>query len=313
MTRTQSVLGVTLLAQCALLALLWSGSGRSGAGEPVALLPQLESTTAGRIEITGDEGKTLHLARVEGAWTLAEADGYPADASKVDGLLSDLKEIRVRRPVVTSSRYHEALKVTEADAERRIRIYPEGGTDPVADLLVGSSPNYGATHVRLAGADDVYEVRDLRTYDVRPDPGSWIERKLVDVAAEDVTGITIRAGSTTVVLARTDGTWRMTEPAGAADASKVDTWLRGVVGILASEPAGRADKPELGFDDPAAVVELTRTKDGASDTLILRVGATAPGEEGQRYARRDGASHAVTLSSWDAEKLLTKKADDFRS
>ena len=311
MTRTQSVLGVTLVVQCALLALIWPWSGRSGAGEPRALLPELESATAGRIEIRGDEGKTLNMARAQGTWTLSEADGYPADASKIDGLLSDLKQIRVRRPVVTSSRYHDALKVTEAAAERRIRIYPEGGDAPIADLLVGSAPNYGATHVRLAGADDVYEVRDLRTYDMQPDAGSWIDRKLVDVAAEDVTGITIRAGSTTLALTKTDATWSMTTPARKADGSKVDTWLRSVVGILASEPAGRSDRPELGFDDPAATVELTRTKDGATETVVLRVGAAVPGSEGQRYARKDGASHAVTLSSWDAEKLLTKKPEDF--
>jgi len=312
MTRTQWILGGILLVQCALLALVAPWSQRSNAGTPRPFLPALEATTPGRIEIRGDEGKTLNLAREQGVWTLREADGYPADTAKVDTLLSDLKKIQVRRPVVTSSRYHATLKVTESDAERRIRIYAEGGDDPVVDLLVGSSPNYGSTNVRLAGDDAVYDVRDLRTYDIRPDAGSWIDRKLVDVAAEDVAGISIRAGSSTISLAKSGDAWSMTSPAGEADASKVDTWLRGVIGILASEPAGKSDKPELGFDAPAATVELTRTKDGATDTIVLRVGAEVPGSEGQRYARRDGASHAVTLSSWDAEKLLQKKPADFK-
>jgi len=312
MTRTQWILGGVLLAQCALLALVSPWSGRAGAGEPRPLLPALEATTPGRIEIRGDEGKTLNLAREQGSWTLREADGYPADAAKVDDLIADLKKVQVRRPVVTSSRYHDTLKVTESGAERRIRVWAEGGDDPLVDLLVGSSPNYGATHVRLAGDDQVYEVRDLRTYDVRPDAGSWIDRKLVDVRAEDVSAISIRSGSTTIALVKTGDAWAMTMPAGDADASKIDAWLRGVTGILASEPAGKADKPGLGFDAPAATVELTRTKDGATETTVLRVGAEIPGSQGQRYARRDGASHAVILSSWDSEKLLQKTPAEFQ-
>ncbi len=312
MTRTQWILGGTLVAQCAVLAILYSGSQRAGAGEPRALVPTLDPATVGRIEIRGDAGKTLHLAKTSGAWTLDEADGYPADPSKVETLLTDLQKLQVRRPIVTSSRYHETLKVTDDGAERRIKVYPATGNDPVVDLLVGSSPSYGATNVRVAGDDRVYEVRDLRTYDIRPDAGSWIDRKLVDVPAEDVTKVSIRSGTSTIELAKSGATWSMTQPAGEADASKVDTWLRGVLGILATEPAGQADKPELGFDQPAATVELTKTKDGASEAVVLRIGAAAPGTEGQRYARRDGASHAVILSSWDAEKFLAKTPADFK-
>jgi uncharacterized protein DUF4340 len=312
MNRTQWILGGTLVVQCLALALIYSGSQRAGAGEPHPLVPALDPAAVARIEIRGDAGKTLNLAKSGTTWTLAEADGYPADGSKVETLLSDLKKLQVRRPIVTSSRYHETLKVTDAGAERRIRVYPQTGNDPVVDLLVGSSPSYGATNVRVAGDDRVYEVRDLRTYDIRPDPGSWIDRKLVDMPAEDVTKIAIHEGSTTIGLSKSGTTWTMTQPAGDADAAKVDAWLRGILGILATEPAGKADKPELGFESPAATVELTKTKDNATETVVLRIGGSAPGAEGQRYARRDGASHAVILSSWDAEKLLTKKPADFK-
>ncbi len=310
MTRTHGILTGLLLVQVVLLLIVSPWSSRAGAGEPHALLPALAALTAGRIEIRGDEGKTLTLAHADGRWTLGEADGYPADAAKVEHLLADLKGLQVRRPVVTSSRYHATLKVTESEAERRIRVYPEGGGDAAVDLLVGSSPNYGATNVRLAGEDAVYEVRDLRTYDVRPDAASWIERKLVDLQAEEVSAVTIHAGSSTIGLTKTGDAWSLT-PGGAADPSKVDTWIRGVIGILVNEPAGRADAPTLGFDKPAATVELTRTKDGSSETVVLRVGAEAPGGEGTRYVRRDGATHAVVLSSWDVEKLLQKKPADF--
>jgi len=310
MTRTHWILTGLLVAQVALLAIVSPWSSRGGAGEPQALAPALAATTAGRVEIRGDEGKTLTLARADGAWTIGEADGYPADAAKVDDLLGDLKGILVRRPVVTSSRYHATLNVTELEAERRIRVFAEGAGDPVVDLLVGSSPNYGVTHVRLAGDDRVYEVRDLRTYDIRPDAGAWIDRKLVEVPAEDVTAVTIRADTSTITLTKAGDGWSMT-PSGAADSAKIDTWIRGVTGILISEPAGRADGPAFGFDAPAATVELSRTKDGAAETVTLRVGAEVPGGEGTWYARRDRSTHAVVLSSWDAEKLLRKKPADF--
>ena len=110
MNRKQTVLIVALAAQVLLLVLLkapFSGSAEASAVR--AFLPELEGITATRLAIGDGQGGSVGLTNTGTGWTLDEADGYPADDTKVDSLLLVLRDLKIRRPVVTSSRYHNQL------------------------------------------------------------------------------------------------------------------------------------------------------------------------------------------------------------
>jgi len=317
MNRTQWTLTGLLLFQFLLLLLIaapWSsGSGASG---PMLLLPALESFTPARIEISSVDD-SLVLDREQDGWRIEQADGYPAEESMVDQLLDSLGQLQVRRPVVTSSRYHEALKVTADENERRLRIWESGEDDPRIDLFLGSSPNYGVNHVRVAGEDNVYEVRGLSPWDMRADMSSWIDKKLVDVAAESVVSLKLRNEHGVIELSRgEDGAWTAVPADSAAaialDSSKVDSFVRALGSLRFSEPAGRIDGGQgLGFDSPAAELEMAYGLDGeASGVVELVVGGEADPDSGTRYASRAGSEFGVILSKWDADRLVDKKLDD---
>ena len=330
MNRTQWVLTGLLIVQLLLLLAVGApfSSGSATVGQK-PLLPVLDSVTATRIQITQsteDDDKSVVLQRKEEGWTLADRAGYPADASQVDRLLEDLKSINVRRPVVSSGRYHEALEVTADKHQRRLRLWEDASDDPDIDLFVGSSPNYQISHVRLAGDDRVYEVRGLNPYDLRTDPIAWVNKKFLDIAFDDVTAVKLTNGHGEFALERHDGAWRLASPpAGETlDQSKIDSFVRSVASLWLSEPAGPASDAAYGLADPAATVEITYGPGGEgvdSDTggeafagpvqvETLVIGGPAEQDSSQRYATRSGFDYAVILSKYDAEKALDKKLAD---
>jgi hypothetical protein len=170
--------------------------------------------------------------------------------------------------VVSSSRYHDALKVAEDDNERHLRIWSDDDDDPAVDLFLGSSPNYRISHVRLGDDDRVYEVRGLGKYDLRADAKSWIENRLVDIASSDVASVRLKNGHGAFTLTHNDKGWAASSdrsaPAGDLDSSKVETFIRSVSGLRVSEPAGPLDEQAQGLEHPAAELVVTSASSGES-------------------------------------------------
>jgi hypothetical protein len=318
MSRTQWVLGGILAVQVLLLIIAAPWSNEAGLESAHALLPELESFTPARLEIQETDDRSVTLERGDDGWVLADETGFPADGSKVEELLDNLEAIEVRRPVVTQSRYHDTFKVATDDYERRLRIWKDADEDPEVELFVGTSSNYRVSNVRVEGDDRVYEARDLGVYDLRTDPTSWIRRAFVDVPADDITRLVVSNGHGRFEIAREDDRWKVVEPAGASDreldGAAVDALVRSIASLRLSEPAGAADSPAYGLDDPAATVEIAHRTAGetAEEVLEVRVGAEVEGEEGKRYASRSGSDHAVILGKLDAEKLTGEKLADLQ-
>jgi hypothetical protein len=313
MSRTQTILVGTLVVQLVLLLVViapWASDDASRSYRP--LLPELESFTPQRIEIDDGE-ESLVLDRDGDAWRIEQAEGYPADTAKVDKLIEDLEEIEVRRPVVTGSRYHDALKVAADDNERRLRIWGPDEDEPEAELLIGTSPNYGVQHVRRADEDSVYEVRGLSPWDLTAEVGSWADRQLVEVEAADVSALTLVNPNGRIELMRNEqGQWMAAGIDEDVDTEKVDRFLGSIAGLRLSEPAGRAtDLAAYGLEDPAARLELIAGS-GPDDkeTVTLLVGDVSDEESGKRYAIREGSGFVVVLSKWDADRLIDQQLDD---
>jgi hypothetical protein len=330
MNRTQWVLAVLLVVQLALLGVMALRSGGGEDEESRALLPELEAFSPGRVQIDGNNDESVTLVRGEEGWTLADPAGYPANGEKVDLLLEKLEGVEVRRPVVSSPRYHATFKVAESEYERRLRIWDSADGQPRIDLFLGSSPNVDVSHVRLAGDDRVYEAQGLGSFDLRVEAISWIERKLIDVSFDDVVAVKLRNAHGEFELAREEGSWSLLDPAGreqALDGAKADTWVRSLTTLYLSAPAGPLDDPDRGLADPEATLEIRwRTladqpeaeaeQESAApvsvteERLTVAVGPEIDGEEGKRQASRSGLDFAVILSRFDAEKMTNQKLAD---
>jgi hypothetical protein len=313
MTRLQWTLAGLLFVQLVVIWIVAPWSGGEAASAPHPLLPDLLDLAAEKILITSTENDSVSLSRTEENWRLEEAQGYPADAEKVKRLLESLEELSVRRPVVSSARYHEALKVTEEDHERRLRIWAEGDEDPAVDLLLGSSPNYRLSHVRLVGDDRVYEARGLSKYELRADADSWIERRLMEIPYADVMSVRLRNSHGQFSLERTADGWSVASETASLteepDPSEVESFIRSVTSLRLSETAGQVDEAAHGLEDPVA--ELGVIAGSSAEPLTLIVGAEVDGGDGKRYASKPGSGFSVVLGKYDAEEITEKKLDDF--
>jgi len=317
---------VGLLAVQVVLIVLTRGplAHSEGPGAPTALLASLESSTPAKIEIEGPKDERVTLVRDGGHWMIQEADGFPADDQKVDGLIEKLKAVKVTRPIVTSGRYHEALKVTEKTHERRVRIWNQASGNASTGLYLGSSPNYRVTHVRKEGDDRVYEVSDLGAFDVQDQPSGWVRSQLVDLQPQNVTTITVENTSGRFEITKgEDGAWSVASPAaghGALDASKVTELLRAATSVRVAEPAGSIDRDAQGFSHPAARIKLVpgatasgvAAGDADSRAVLLEIGGKVTGEEGKRYVTVTGLDHAGIVYASSVDKLIEQKLSDLR-
>lgn len=314
MNRTQLTLAGILVAQLLLIVLVRSPfSSAHGPTEARLMFPDAVGLEASRLELLGPDDAGLTLVSREGSWVLEES-GYPADATKIEQLITQLSEIEVRRPVVASDRYHEAFEITDDAFRGRLRLYG-GDSDPAVDLLLGSAPNYQVTHARAAGDDAVYELTGIAPYDISPEPRSWADKQLVDVPATEVVTIVVENGAGLFELSRGEAGWTVVRPADRAGtvvaAAEVDNLVRGAGDLRIDSPVGPRDDAAHGYLNPAVVVTLIGS---SGDTTVIRVGDEIPDDDGRRYVSRDGFEFSAsvwesTVKPW-IEQSLEALLDD---
>jgi hypothetical protein len=321
MKRPQAVLLALLVAQIALILVFRGPLAQSReTSESHALLPALASLTPSKVEIHGTEDKQVTLVREGEGWVVEEAQRYPADPERVSGLIDKLEAIKVQRPIARSGRYHSALKLTDREHERRVRVWDQPTGKPKVGLYMGTSPNYQITHVRRDGDDAVYEATGLASADVQTEAIGWIRSQLFDLDALTVTSVSVENAKGRFTVAKQDnGTWDVRQPPGrsdAIDASKVVELIRIVTLLTVTEPGGKLDEAKQGFQQPVATITLVSRP--AADSLgtraeetVLRVGGKV-GEEAKRYVSRSGFEFAGIVYESSVQKLMEQTLAELR-
>lgn len=296
MTRGQWTLIGVLFVQLLLIAVLHQ-PGSAGATEARPLTPGFDRAAVTRIEVSSPKGDAIDIERDGSGWKITSASGYPADSEKVGELLDKVGEANVRTPVVTSSRYHDSLEVSEERAQAHIRLFAADDVEPIVDLFVGKSTTGGA-HVRRSGDEEVFDIRGLSPWQFRPDTTTWMQKKLVDVPTDSVTilGVTNEHGSFEI---EKDGErWLVASPdessGRACNADKVNAVVRAVASLTSTGVGGPVDPVSQGLGDGATVVTLRH----GEKTVTVRIGGPVPDKDGQVYVTRDGFGFAGT--QWES-------------
>ncbi len=312
MNRTQLMLGGLLLVQLVLILIFHSPFSDATTTQPRPLIPELAALTPGQLEIQGPDDARLMLVKRGEEWQVDDLGGFPADSQKVETMIEELEMLEVRRPVVSSGRYHSAFKVDGDENEARIRLWEDASGDPAVDLIVGSAPNFRSSHVRRADEDDVYEVRGLSAYDVRPDVSNWIEREFVDVDDLRVLGLTLTNAAGSFELAKQDGVWTLVSPALSGgeqlDQGKIYSLVRSVASLRVSDATGAVDVSH-GFENPVATLVLRWgpdliEQDAGGGELTLLVGAQVADDEEQRYVTREGFGFTGEVGQYSVIRLI---------
>ena len=319
MTKLNRILVVLLVLQLGLAAVvLWPR--RVATEDAQSLFPDLEANRVVRVTITGADGDRIEMAKDGGDWVLAEADDYPVQSGEVSALLVKIAGLQTGQPVAETSSSHERLGVAEDAYQRLVEFELDDGTGYT--LYVGTSPTYGASHVRAGGQDQVYLTSDLLTADVGVLPTDWADRTYFSVPQDQVMRLRLenQNGEFTFIrlvsggeLAPVQELWSMADLTQdeTLNTTAVDTLLSRAASVLMQQPLGTEEKSEYGMDNPTAVVTLrTQNEEEGAKNYTLRVGAQDPAD-GSYVVHSSESPYYVRVSEYTVQRFVEAVREDF--
>lgn len=249
LTRMNQALGIALVVQLGLAALVWWPRGDATVEAQNVL--QMDAAAITKVEIQGravgeEPAEPVVLTRkAPGEWVIQSSFDYPATADKVTEMLDTLTGFEVRRPIATKTTSHAQLKVGDTEYGRRATVT---AGDSSVELIIGAAASK-AIHLRKAGEDDVYSVTGVSEWSIGDKPRSYWEPKVLDVDPETLESLTIRNASESLQFTRTDGQWSARGlPEGLeVDTTKVQDLAKRLVVLRMSEPVAGEAKPAHGL------------------------------------------------------------------
>jgi hypothetical protein len=302
--------GILALQLVAVAFVLWPRGAASGE-ETMGLFPGLETDRIVTVTITEGDGSTLRLAKQAGGWVLPEAGDYPVQDDKVPPLLDKVVALQAERLVTQTSDSHKRLKVAEGDFERRVELELADGTRH--QLYIGSSPSFGAAHVRAGDQDQVYLTSEISAYDADTAATRWVDSVYFTVPEEELVALTLENGAGTFEFAKEGDTWTM---AGLADDEAFDepkflTLVGRVNSIPMLRPLGTEDQVAYGMGEPNAVVTVKAESEEAGErTYTLRVGAQDP-DDSSYVVISSESPYYVRVSEYTVKDFVEKAREDF--
>lgn len=305
----QILVGVLVLQMVVAGIVLWPRPTASGAGE--SLFPGVEAGRIVGLTITSADGSTIRLARAGDGWALPEADGYPVEEGKVPPLLDKLAGLTTARLVTQTSGSHERLGVAEDSYERLVEFELDDGSRH--RLYVGTSPSFGAVHIRADGQDEVYLATNLSTSDVGVQATDWTGRNYLTVPRDEVVALTLENKNGRFEFTKEGDAWTMQGLAAGEtlDGTTIQTLLSRATSVTMLRPLGKEEKAEYGLETPGAVVVLqTQSETGGERAYTLRVGAKNP-EDNSYTVISSESPYYVQVSEFSVQDLVEKMRDDF--
>ena len=316
MTRRLTLLTALLLIQLALAAgLAWRHQRLAAPARPTPLLAVDKAQVDG-IAIDDGHGQQVTLQRQGDGWQVRELDGFPASATRIDGLLARLADLQRGWPVATSEDALRRFQVAADRYQRRIRL--RAGERVLATLYLGTSPGFRQIHARADGDEAVYAVA-FNAFDAPARPDDWADRQVLhlhegDIAAIHYPDFTLqRDDQGQYTLADAGDSERLDVGAARKLARRIaDLGFLGVLGRQA--PAG------VDLDHPALRFTVDRRGDKAPLTYALAPlpAPKATSKDGKKKVedtprdwvlKRSDLPWHLKLSSFMAKDLQVQRAD----
>lgn len=300
-----------VIALVALGACVWfyfdkDKPGTAAAQERARNLLDLRADQVDRFELTNPSGTYVFVRTAAGDWEMEAPLVYPANASNVGTMLSDL-EFAQRHGVVRRGGEpdFEELLPKFGLAEPRIRARMVRGKN-VSVLAIGSQTArsgifYGLVEDRR-GREIVLVDRVLENQ-LQEGMDYWRSPDLLAFKPSEVTAVIARENGREAEMRKVDGVWRVVRPLDlAADPARAMRYLNDLRNLRAEAFVAEAgaDLSAFGFSPPSGTIEVVAPDGG--QTLIL--GGAVPGEAGQRYARPPGRDNVVAVSADAARGLF---------
>ena len=311
--RGVTVLAAVLVVQIAILVVTRL-PGREAAPEP--LLAGLQADAVTRIEIGDGADGHVVMDRVADGWVLSDAGGYPADGTRIAGLLDRLAAARRDRLVARTEAGRLELRVAPGGFERRVRI--DAGGDGYL-LYVGTTAGTGAGHVRVDGEDEVWSVDGMAPWQVAADRSDWVDPVYLRVEADRIAAFELVNAAGSFRFERSDGEWTSPVPGAGEvlDQDRVTAFVDRVSTLRMRRPLGTEPPVDYRLAERAAEVRLALSPDEDGEGGSLELLILAGGDDDYDYVVKSSDSEyyvevpSFTLADLvDADRSTFVTADD---
>ena len=255
-----------------------------------------------------------------GNWQLENPFHADADSEKVDQMLDDILNKRVKQNLEVTG-----LTQYRLDAPSITLSLWTAGTSPAATFLIGKKAINFSVYVKEKSEAHIFLIESSALDDLTKSPTDLRSRSVIKFSTETVSNIQIQhrdkgltSQLSTVNCEKRGDTWLVTHPIEAkADAEEIQTLLSELRALQVS--TFEADTVEAnvpvrlensGLDTPRLQIELT---DG-DKRYALHIGSAVPPEDGtqERVYVKSVHQDAIYTVSDDIYKLLNKSAFDLR-
>lgn len=272
--------GAAVLLALALLALRLTAPDEETESAPLCPLAPADLD---RVEYTKD-GQTVTLIKTDGEWQLADDPALPLDQSAVQRMVADMAAL------TAESTLPDGGAVEEMGFDAPTLAFTLAAGDETFSLTVGAQntltslyyARYGQTVCTLAGSDVSGLVSTPRAL--------YAPQTVTDLAADDLTELTVTNGETTLNFVRDGETWTLIDdPDFALNQDTVQRMANTVCSLTTAwtvtAPGAESD---YGLDAP----NVTVTARGEGGSVTLRFGSETP-DGGSCYLAADTAPDVV--------------------
>ena len=257
-------------------------------GQP---LLNLDISALDRIRISDQQTSAL-LQKHLGQWRLPDLAELPANAVKLTSVLDKLAGLQTGWPVATSDSSHSRFEVAPDQYQRRVELYQ--GDQLVGDLYLGAASGLRQTHLRKAGAEQVYSAQ-ISQYELPTKKSEWLDKSLL--SAQNIEQIR----GNDYLLQKQQGQWRISDQTDEeADLPLDREKAQQLAGALSAlQVLSVADKP---VSEEAVSLEVK----AGEKTWRYRFSQA----EDRYYVSRDDIKSVFELGKADFEKITAIQRDN---
>ncbi|MDJ0853487.1 MAG: DUF4340 domain-containing protein [Myxococcota bacterium] len=245
------------------------------------IFPDVESEGIEWLALRTTDDHPVRAERLDGGWRLVEPLDFPGDDFALDAVASALAELS-SESVYEDPQEAAVYGLDDEAAELRFGV---GGREYT--LRTGDKTPLGSNHYARVGSDAVvYTVPSFRVNAMRKSLEDLRDKRILDFDTSAVERLTASWPGSQVVLARSDGVWRLESPVeGEVDEQTVQDLISDLSFLRATSFADEPLPDEVtGLDEPDFAVELAVASEGSDERRIAF--AVGSGEvEGHRYVR----------------------------
>jgi hypothetical protein len=245
--------------------------------------------TADRGQIDGltisNHDLKIDLHRADGHWTMKSPLADNADQALIDETETDLEGLRKDDTIPASDIEGKNNKLQEFGLQSpkvQLSVNVQGAAKPTQLAFGNDSAIEGKTYVQVGGSGgSVYVVADALKKLLEKDVNAWRDHRLTEIAATDVTRMTIKNAAGEIELQRNGDHWKIAKPLDArANDQKVNDLVSQITNLQIQSFVAddKANAATYGLADPRGTVTVFTPTDAKGTELMIGASPTLPAE-----------------------------------